>query len=594
MKVTVSDFAGIAPRLTPASLPPNAAQVASQARLYAGALQPINFPRLVAGQVASSAQSLYPLGPQSAQKILTWAADVDVSPSPLGDDEYKIYYSGDGEPKKTNLTLATGAGVMPASWYYLSVETPANAPSLAATAGAVPAGTYAYVYTYVTQFGATLLEESAPSAAGTITLGAPGGVTLTALTNAPGTANRNYVYKRIYRTTGSTYQMVAQIAAATTTYTDVLSATAIPADPLLTATYLPPKSDLKGFLTLAGGVIAAFRNNEIWFCEPGYPHAWPIGYMQTVDAPIVGAGVFGNTLVVGTTGATYSASGYHPSSFTFSKLPLWEPCVSKRSFASDENGVVYVSQNGLVRVGGTGIGVVTAAALSRATFEQYAPSTTSGCLYDGRYYGFYKLNGNPSGAFVFAPADGDKQITQIGTTARGARVDSYTARMLYINSGDNLIYEFDPADGVPYSYEWKSKRFQLPYGTSLGCVRVTTSAVFLEQDYFDDALSDYNTDVLAANALLLASGATRGSLSEDSLDVLELNGSVLRSVRTSVERTVGLRVWADNVLVVNVAAPPNSIVRIPSGFVARDWEVAVSGMIEIGEVVMATSPSEMT
>jgi hypothetical protein len=411
------------------------------------------------------------------------------------------------------------------------------------------------------------------------------------MTNPPGTTHRNYVYKRIYRTTGSTYQMVAQIASTTTTYND--NTATIPADSLLTATFQAPQSDLKGMMSLPGGVLVAFRNNEVWFSEPGYPHAWPVGYMQTVDAAIVGMGVFGNTLVVGTTGATYTATGYHPSAYTFSKLPLWEPCVSKRSFASDENGVIYASQNGLVRVGGSGIGVVTASALSRVTFANYEPDTMMGRLFDGRYYGFYENDGSQAGALVFAPADGDKLITQLATRATAAAVDSYTARLLYVDSTDNDIYEFDPASTIPYVYEWKSKRFQLPYATTMGCLRVTSSAVFLEQGYFDAALLAYNTAILASNVIILAAGTEGGALGNDEVAKLEINGSTLLSQRTAVTTTVGVRVWADNVLVVNSDVAPNSILRIPSGFVARDWEVAVTGEIEIGEVVMARSPSEL-
>lgn len=592
MKISVSDFAGIAPRLTPASLPNNAAQIASQARLYAGALQPINFPKLVTSQTATNATSLYPLGPQSGQKILTWVNDVDVAPSPVADDEYKIYYSGDGVPKKTNLTLATGGGAMPASYYLMSVETPANAPTTALTTGSVPAGTYAYVYTYVTQFGASLLEEGMPSAAGTITLASTGGVTLTALTNPPGTANRNYVYKRIYRTTGSAYQMVAQIPYTTTTYTDTLAATAIPGDPLLTGTWLPPKDDLQGFCALPGGVIAAFRNNEIWFCEPNYPHAWPLAYMQTVDAKIVGIKNFNNTVVIATVGATYTADGYHPSSFTFNKLSLWEPCIAKRSLAADENGVVYASQNGLVTVSTQGIGVSTSAAISRYTFAPFNPDTFSACIFDGRYYGFYKVGGQPYGALVYAPADGEKMITQIGTLARGARIDSYTARMLYISSEDGYIYEYDPADGAPYAYQWKSKRFTSPVPCSFGCLRVTSSAIYLESAYFDTALATYNASILAANNTLISSGV-HGSVAEDEVNYLEVNGSILKPQRTSVDRTIGINVWADNKLVLSTGALPNSLVRLPSGFLARDWEVSISGMVEVIEFSIATSPTEL-
>lgn len=600
MKHNIKAFTGMVPKLAPHLIPDSAAQVAANVRLMSGALTSINTPSLESSNIITNAISVYMIGAPGASVPLSWTTDVDVAASPVADTEYRIYYTGDGVPKKTSASLAGTPTGGPTTWYNLGVPTPTSAPTLSSVGagGSVPVGTYSYVYTYVTQFGTSLLEESAPSPAltGVTTTAGNQTVNLTGLANPPSLTNYNYVYKRIYRTTGSTYQMVAQISSATTTYTDTLSATGIPGDSLTpTAYWAPPPSDLKGIHALPSSVLVGFRNNEVWFSEPGYPHAWPSIYMQSFDTQIVGLKVFGNNVVIGTQSYPFIGSGVHPDSFTFQKLPMLEPCLAKRSMAGDESGVIYASSNGLIGIGAES-GTITQSSLTRDTFSSYSPETFTSCVFERRYYGFYNSVAAGTGALVYSKDD-PAPISTVGFTAKAVFVDASTARMLFVDDLNSKLYRFDPPTTVPYTYTWKSKVFRHSYPLNLGCFRVVAP----EQD---SAAAAYAAAVAAANVAIAAANAAAyaaaGGIKSD-LNAMELNastvygvnGSTLQALIPAVADTVGVTVWGAKTVLVNGTYEVNKIHRLPSGTLSYGYEIQVTGQRTVWGLQMATSPQEL-
>ena len=358
--IKLENFSGIIPRTGPTQLPDNAAQIARNVRVTSLELQSWKEKVKVFQCTTPEVQSIYRLYNETTgqSRWLEWATDVNVVKGPIADDtDFRIYYTGDGAPKKTNWALATtsGAGTapFPDAWLYLGVPAPITAPTLSATGGTAPTETRAYVYTYISTFGA-VKEESAPSPAALVTCNSVGAtVTVSSFAAAP-TTGYNITHRRIYRTVtgGSTvsYQLVDEIPIATTTYDDD-STVAELGSLLQTQNWNTPPDGLKGLVSLPNGMMAGFRDNEIWFCEPYYPHAWPDLYTLTVDSGVVGLGVYDTTLVVMTKNQPYLITGNSPLSMSQAKLPLNQPCASKRSISSDEFGVVYASPNGLVALG---------------------------------------------------------------------------------------------------------------------------------------------------------------------------------------------------------------------------------------------------
>lgn len=176
----VTGFAGVVPRTGARLLADNQAQVAVNCRLTSGYIGPLKQPKLVYTPAMTGVQSIFRMTDGSTEWWLTWAADVDAVKGPIaGDTTYRTYYTGDGEPRVTNIQLATALAPYPNGWYVLGVYPPAIATSVSHAGGVGAAVTRAFVYTFVTPWG----EESQPSPASALVTGKTDGTwTLGAVT----------------------------------------------------------------------------------------------------------------------------------------------------------------------------------------------------------------------------------------------------------------------------------------------------------------------------------------------------------------------------------------------------------------------------
>lgn len=183
----ITAFSGIAPKTQNRLLPDNASQIADNCRLLSGALEPWAKPVAIAANSLASGnvQSIFKMTSGALSYWLSWARDVNCARSLIaGDDAQRIFYTGDGEPRISNLALAIGggSGVMPASCFVLGVPAPLVAPTVTPSGGTGAATSRAYCETFVTPWG----EEGAPSPASAVTTGKVDDTwALTALNAAP-------------------------------------------------------------------------------------------------------------------------------------------------------------------------------------------------------------------------------------------------------------------------------------------------------------------------------------------------------------------------------------------------------------------------
>lgn len=319
--------------------------------------------------------------------------------------------------------------------------------------------TRSYVYTIVTEFG-TVAEESAPSPAALVTCNTAGDtVTITGFATPP-TGNYNFKYRRIYRTVSgsasTTYQLVAEIPVSQASYADTKSVTEL-GQIISSLYYTPPPSDLQGIVAMPNGMLAGFRGSEIWFCEPYLPHAWPDVYVLTTEFPIVGLGVFGNSLVVGTTKQPYLITGSSPTSLSQDKLPMIQPCVSKRSIASDQYGVIYASPNGLISIGPGTQDVISTALYTRDEWQAINPTSMIGALYNNMYFGFYKV-GSTYGSIVIQRGD-IPPLVNFDADADAVFVEPTTGYLHILSHADNNVYTLDTSTSANSVFQWRSKKF---------------------------------------------------------------------------------------------------------------------------------------
>ena len=184
--IKLTSFSGIAPRIQNRQLPENMGQLADNCRLTSGALESWAQPLAVAGNDLASGDvlTIFKMTNGVTDYWLSWTRDVNCAPSLIaGDDTQRIYYTGDGEPRISNLAMAISGGtVMPAGFFVLGVPAPLVAPTVTPSGGTGATVSRAYCETFVTSWG----EESAPSPASSVTTGKIDDTwALTALNAAP-------------------------------------------------------------------------------------------------------------------------------------------------------------------------------------------------------------------------------------------------------------------------------------------------------------------------------------------------------------------------------------------------------------------------
>jgi hypothetical protein len=549
----IDNFSGIVPRTGPTELEGNQAQIANNAKLTSLELRPWKSPTLAYTPAGgASVQTIYKFQGQTGTSPiwLEWNYDVDVVPGPVADlSEFRLYYTSSGfSPKKTNWALASSSGAgtapYPNAQYEMGVPAPTGAPTLArAGTGTSPTEDRAYIYTYVTVFG-SVSEESAPSPATNITVNTSGDpVTISGFASPPA-GNYNFQYKRIYRSvigsTTASYLLVAEIPIATSSYTDSKT-TAQLGSALTSLYYTPPPSTLQGLVSMPNGMLAGFTGNQVWFCEPYLPHAWPSLYMMTTDYPIVGLGVFNNSLFVGTTRNPYMITGSTPSSMVQEKLPMVQPCISKKSIVSDQYGVLYASPNGLASVAPGTQEIISNALYTRDEWQALNPSTMIGAVYNNMYFGFYQLSGGTRNSIIILRGD-NPPLATFDSSAKARFVESNTGIVYYLSATDNKIYSLDSSTSSNTVFQWKSKKF-------LQLRPTTFASLQLHADYV----------YMAANA-----------------------GSY-----------VTVKLYADGALVFTGDITDDQPVRLPAITRSYYWEIELVGNVPVRRIAIATSVAEL-
>jgi len=596
--IKVEDFSGTVPRTGPTQIEANQAQLARNVKLQSRELRSWSLPVLEYTPTTPNVQTIYHIDSPSGEKYwLEWATDVDVVQGPVADvDEFRYYYTGDGLPKKTNYALATtsGAGTRPYpdAFLFMGVPAPTTAPTLAPSSTSPTVETRAYVYTNVSSFG-SVKEESGPSPAATVTVTNTGAtVTVSGFSAAP-TTGYNITHRRIYRTiTGAStviYSFVAEIPVATTSFVDNKLVTELGSE-LPSLFWEPPPDDLKGLVAMPNGILAGFRGNQVWFSEPYYPHAWPAQYMLTVDFNIVGLGVYQQTLVVLTTSFPYLISGVSPISMSQQKLPIPQPCVSKKSIASDQYGVLYASPNGLVSLGSGTQDVVTTPLYTRDEWQELNPQTLVGMIYNNMYLGFYTQTINTR-ALVLSRGD-IPPLVELDFPARSVFVDRSTSDIYAISNADNKVYQLDASEINFTTYEWLSKKFVMPNPTNFAALKISADFAFMGDL---DAYNAYVAEIEAINAELFLdfAGNVEGQLNTNYINELSFNGSLLLDIpEAGTTRYITVIVYADGEQIFTTDVLSPEPIRLPAVEKAYIYEILVSGNTPVRMVAIASSIGE--
>jgi hypothetical protein len=249
-----------------------------------------------------------------------------------------------------------------------------------------------------------------------------------------------------------------------------------------------PITGLKGLISMPNGIMAAFKDNTIHFCEPFAPYAFPPSYQISTEFPIVGLGVFGQTLFVGTTGNPYLISGADSASMSSIKLESNQSCVSRRSISSVQGGVIYASPDGLCFVNNSGVQVITRSMFTREDWQKLVPSSMVGATHEDIYYFFYDT-GTVRGCYALDIANLKLGVVPGLTEIPALYVDRESDK--FFANYDALIIEVFAGEGRRTGV-WKTPLITMPQQTIMAWLKVygeqTNAAPITVNWYADGAL----------------------------------------------------------------------------------------------------------
>lgn len=321
-----------------------------------------------------------------------------------------------------------------------------------------------YFYTYVTDWG----EESSPSAPSDMVELDQNDHTEVVIAAPPTNPDRHIKRWRLYRANrgseSTSFQLVDTVDLPALKYEDKKAAEEL-GEVCPTVTWDEPPKGLKGLVGMPNGIMAGFVGNTVHFCEPYVPYAWPVSYRVTVEHDVVGLGVFGQTLFVGTKGSPYFISGADSASMSAQKLESQQSCSSRRSIVPVQGGVLFASPDGLCVADSSGIQVASAGLFTREEWQKLDPASMFAAQHENIYY-LWHGGANP-GCLTFDLAS--KKLGRIDLTATAAFNDKLTD-MLYVVSGTQILAVY--GNTTRRMGKWKSKLVTMPQQVGLAWIKV--------------------------------------------------------------------------------------------------------------------------
>lgn len=575
--IKLTGFTGEMPRVTPRLLPATGAQIAQSVRLEDGELSPYRKPAPVydlPGATEGNVKTIY----KHLTDWLYWSTVVNAVPGPVASD--RLYYTGDGVPK-----MRVGSTV-----YNLALLAPAAALT-SARVGALTAltSTVLYVRTFVTSFG----EESEPCPISADLVVSPGNtVTLSGFTLPP--AGRAIVNERIYRSQtgsagGTNLYFLAERVCSTANFTDTFPADDF-SEAIPSLDWNPPPDGLAGLVALPGGMMAGFVGKDLYISEPFRPHAWPEKYVLTTNYDIVALGVYGTTIVVGTKGNPYLVGGTSPDTMVMERMELNMPCLNAQGMIDMGYAIAYPSHDGLVVVQNGSASVMTAGLMTRDQWLKLLPAQMVCGQFYGRFFGsydYFDVDGSEVKGTLILDLTGASPFIIRSQHRADAFFYQVETGSLFMVIG-TTVYEWDALTSTPDIYTWRSKTFVLPAPTSFGAVLFEV----VLRNGLDEiiALENALAVIAAANAVIFAGPSLMGALNVTPVNTYAVNGDAL--LPGPMGSTVSVNIYADGVLVASLNKA-GRMQRLPSGKLAREWEIEITGNANIQELTMAGTAQEL-
>lgn len=373
---------------------------------------------------------------------------------------------------------------------------------------------YYYVYTYVNDWG----WESAPSpVSDPVQRTVKESAVLSHFAAPPSGNNYNINRIRVYRTqagaSGSAdFFFLLEAAVTAPTVTDDGRDVA---EVLATKTWLPApgvprggadnhtEPNLSCLTPMWNGMLAGIVGRSVRFCEAYTPYAWPIEYDAVPpDATPVALGVFGQNLLVLTTGRPLLVSGSSPESLDQAPQEVPQGCIAPRSAVSMGNGVAWASNDGLCWYGEGGARVLTAGVMAREDWLALRPHTIIGQMYEGLYFGSYEpAPGAPRQGFLVSPAGGGIFFMDEGFDA--AYFDTLQDQLYLLRGNRILKWE---AGSAWMGARFRSKVHRQTRPVNFGCAEVVATGYPVRCTFWADGVQRHSREVAGREPFRLPAG----------------------------------------------------------------------------------------
>jgi hypothetical protein len=509
-------------------------------------------------------------------------SDTDFISAPVSADQYqRFYWTSTSQVPVYNTLPRMIAGDPP---WLLGVPQPANISVVPSGGVSGTLVSRAYVTTLVTEYG-----EEGPASTPALANGKIDDTFAVTIGGVPATdlgVTRNVKKIRLYRTIVSaagtvTYYMVAEVVALTTpqVYNDVMPDNVLASKPILESTAWTEPPDLDGIIAMPNGIMAGYVGNELWFSEAYRPHAWPAAYSLSLEHDVVGLGIINQSLVVCTKGNPVTATGVNPASITTSKISQFEPCLSKGSILSTEEGVYYTSPTGLVLVNAGFAQNITKQFISRDKWNGLVnQAKINAARLGSAYYGFgagvqriaqedafqqdmiqTEVSTGSSDGFLLDPSNTNVGFIILADSVpiKSVYNDPFSGELLIVRDGK--VFWLDQRPGYKTDpYLWRSKIFQTPVILNFSAFKV----------YFNDI-----EGFVTPNPQNFDKNQEYDPLTQKGVIRIYANGELLLAyeLRTSGE-----------------------LFRVPSGQKYETWQIEFEGMVKIRNFQMATSVKELS
>ena len=302
-------------------------------------------------------------------------------------------------------------------------------------------GIYSYTYTYVDTDGI----ESAPAPYAEIKVSGSSGAVDITFTDTPSV---DIASRYIYRTGGNnpTYNLIAEVPKATTSYLDNTRDIDVSRIELTTLDNFPPNTELDMLIENLGTFWGSV-GKQVFFSRAGGPEYWnPLDYIM-LDKECTGLGVFANSIIAFTESSVYRIDGYSRDTVSVSKLPYSQGCVDKDTITNIDTYLVWTSKNGICLFDGASVQVITKQSIAWDEFARVADTT-----YDD--YTTEQWNSGLGFEITFSRGYRDKYfgiftggiiVLDVAMGLKVSTIDLVGMKSLFYNDIDNVLYATDGA-----------------------------------------------------------------------------------------------------------------------------------------------------